>query len=278
MELNMLVVQDLIRAALLEDIGHGDITTEALFEESCQGSASVLAKQDGVIAGLHVAREVFRTLDQHIMWKDNIKDGQAVKAGTILATVSGSLRTILTGERLALNFLQRMSGIATTTDLFVRAITAYHAKVVDTRKTTPGLRVLEKYAVRLGGGTNHRFGLYDAAMVKDNHIKAAGSISNAVSAIRLRAPFNTMIEVETESLEEVREAIDCKVNIIMLDNMPTEMMKQAVKIINGRAIVEASGGITLDTITAVAATGVDIISVGQLTHHIKTLDISLEMQ
>lgn len=277
MELNMLIVKDLINTALLEDMGHGDITTNALFEQASKGTACILAKQSGIIAGLPVAESVFKTLDPHMQWEVKVRDGQAVVAGTVLVDLSGSLRAILTGERLALNFLQRMSGIATTTNSFVKAVAGYPAKVVDTRKTTPGLRVLEKYAVRMGGGTNHRFGLYDAVMIKDNHIKAVGGISKAVAIIRSHQPFTITIEVEAESLSQVREALDCNVDIIMLDNMSTDMMEQAVQLIAGRALVEASGGINLDTIVAVAATGVDIISVGQLTHHQKALDISLDM-
>lgn len=277
MEINPLQLQKIVDQALAEDIGHADLTTENLFPQDSQGKGYLLAKDDGIIAGLYVAKYVFKKLDPHMAWDELIMDGDKVQPGIKLAYLSGSLKSILTGERVALNFLQRLSGIATKTYKYVKEIKGYPVKIVDTRKTTPGLRVLEKYAVRIGGGSNHRFGLYDAVMIKDNHIKAVGGITQAISILREKLPFTIKVEIETENLDMVQEALDNKVDIIMLDNMSPEIMRKAVELIKGAAIIEASGGITLNNIREIAATGVNIISVGDLTHSIRSIDISLEL-
>ncbi|MEW6624101.1 MAG: carboxylating nicotinate-nucleotide diphosphorylase [Bacillota bacterium] len=277
-QLNSLLVKEIVRQALLEDIGKGDITTDTLFKEHDTGKSCLLAKAGGIIAGLDVARLVFETLDQGIMWEEKCKDGQQVGPGTILAYITGSVRTILTGERVALNFLQRMSGIATRTAAYVKLVEKYPVRIIDTRKTTPGLRLLEKYAVRVGGGGNHRLDLHSAVMIKDNHIKAAGSITNACKILRASIPVTTSIEVEAETIEQVKEALENNVDIIMLDNMPLEMMRQAVRLIDKKALVEASGGISMENVVEVARTGVDLISIGQLTHSVQVLDISLNLE
>ncbi|HEY8345870.1 MAG TPA: carboxylating nicotinate-nucleotide diphosphorylase [Symbiobacteriaceae bacterium] len=272
------LIRDLVIRALQEDIGTGDITTDAVVPPDRQVAAHIRAKADGVIAGLPLLPLIFRELDPQIRVEFLVSDGQAVTAGTTLARLEGSARAILTGERLALNFLQRLSGIATHTARLAEQIKFYSCRLTDTRKTTPGLRILEKYAVSVGGGFNHRFGLYDAVLIKDNHIAVAGGIFEAVSAVRKRLGHTVKIEVEVETLEQVAQALESRVDIIMLDNMPVEMMKQAVKMIDGRAVVEASGCITEENIQEVAKTGVDYISVGALTHHIRALDISLEIE
>ena len=278
MQLNPLTINNIIAQALAEDIGHGDVTTDYLLTDEDFGTGCLMAKEDGTIAGLPIAEQVFHTLSPKVIIEELVKEGQAVKAGTVIANISGPLRAILTGERVALNFLQRLSAIATKTNIYVASVAGYPVKIVDTRKTTPLLRSLEKYAVRIGGGTNHRFGLYDTVMLKDNHIMAAGSITQAVKRIREKAPFTTKIEVETENLEQVEEALSNRVDIIMLDNMSIELMSKAVKIIDGKALAEASGGITLETIKEIATTGVDLISIGCLTHSIKAFDISLDIK
>ncbi|KUO51193.1 MAG: nicotinate-nucleotide pyrophosphorylase [Desulfitibacter sp. BRH_c19] len=277
MEINLSQLQKLVTQALVEDIGHGDLTTDNLFSHDIQAKGYFLAKDDGIIAGLTVAETVFKTLSPNIAWEEIVKDGDKVQNGMKLVYISGSLPAILTGERVALNFLQRLSGIATKTHSYVKKVKGYPVRIVDTRKTAPGLRILDKYAVRVGGGSNHRFGLYDAVMLKDNHLKAAGSITKAISILKEKLPFTIKIEVETEDLKMVQEALDNKVDIIMLDNMSPEMMVKAVELVKDQAIIEASGGITLDSIKEIAATGVNIISVGDLTHSVKALDISLEL-
>ncbi|WP_028306429.1 carboxylating nicotinate-nucleotide diphosphorylase [Desulfitibacter alkalitolerans] len=277
MDINNCQVRKIVAQAIAEDVGHTDLTTFSLFPPDTLGQGYLLAKGEGVIAGLPVAKMVFESLDPGMTWEELINDGEYVSPGMILARFSGSLRAILSGERVALNFLQRLSGIATKTHGYVQETIGYPVKIVDTRKTTPGLRILEKYAVKAGGGSNHRFGLYDAVMLKDNHIKAAGSITRAVAILRAQLPFTVKIEVETENLNMVQEALDNKADIIMLDNMPLDLMVRAVELVNGKALVEASGGITMDTVKKVAATGVNIISVGELTHSVKSLDISLEL-
>jgi len=277
MDINSCQVQKIVAQAIAEDVGHSDLTTFNLFSPDARGQGCFLAKDEGVIAGLPVAKMVFEKLDPNMVWNGLINDGEYVKSGMILARFSGSLQAILSGERVALNFLQRLSGIAAKTHGYVQETIGYPVKIVDTRKTTPGLRILEKYAVKTGGGSNHRFGLYDAVMLKDNHIKAAGSITRAMTILRAQLPFTIKIEVETENLNMVQEALDNKADIIMLDNMSLELMARAVELVNGRALVEASGGITIDNVRKVAATGVDIISVGALTHSVKALDISLEL-
>ena len=277
MKLDKKEIDRVITTALKEDIGGGDITTNLIIEKNQKAKAFFLAKEDGIIAGLAIAKIVFQKLDKKIVWKSFVKDGDFVSAGTRIAEVTGSLRALLTGERTALNILQRMSGIATATNSFVNVLKNTNAKILDTRKTVPGLRLLDKYAVKLGGGTNHRIGLFDMVLIKDNHIKAAGSITNAVSKVKKGLTKKIKIEVETSNLDEVREALTCKVDIIMLDNMSVPMMKQAVKVISGKTKVEASGNVNLKTLRQIAETGVDFISVGALTHSVKALDISMKI-
>lgn len=262
---------------LQEDIGAGDITTMCTILEDEQGKGILYAKEAGVIAGLPVAELVFETVDPALSFKALVKEGDSVEKGQAIVEVTGAVQSILSGERLALNLLQRLSGIATRTREFVKVLEGTNARVVDTRKTTPGLRLVEKYAVRIGGGHNHRFALYDAVMIKDNHIKGAGGITQAVKAARANIPHTMKIEVESESLEQVNESIAAGADIIMLDNMSLEEMREAVALINGRAIVEASGGVTLETVRSIAETGVDVISVGALTHSVRALDISLDL-
>lgn len=269
-----------IREWLAEDVGSGDITTETTIPAASRSKAIIHVKENGIAAGIPVARLVFEVVDPSIAFKPLVRDGDAVEKGTVLAEAEGSTRSLLIGERLALNLMQRLSGIATKTRAYVDALQGLPVRLVDTRKTTPGHRLLEKYAVRVGGGANHRFGLYDAVMIKDNHIKGAGSIRSAVEAARRQIPHTMKIEVETESMEQVREALDAGADIIMLDNMKPERMKEAVAEIKARAphvIVEASGGVSLDTIYGIASCGVDVISVGGLTYSVHALDISLDL-
>lgn len=272
------MVRDLLERAFREDMPMGDITTDYTVPEGSVSEAFLIAKQDGVIAGLEVCMEAFRMLDPEVELKPLVKDGDMVKKGDRLLLVKGKSRALLKAERTALNILQRLSGIASETRKYVDKISGCKAKVVDTRKTTPGLRMLEKYAVRVGGGTNHRFSLSDGVLIKDNHIKAAGGIKQAVEAVRKRIPHTVKIEVETETLDQVKEALDCGADIIMLDNMPPELMRQAVRLIGGKAVTEASGNVTLDNILDVAETGVDIISVGAITHSVKAMDISMKFE
>ncbi|OEF95807.1 carboxylating nicotinate-nucleotide diphosphorylase [Desulfuribacillus alkaliarsenatis] len=263
--------------ALVEDVFTGDISSITTIPETALGNGIIYMKADGVISGIKVAEEVFKQVDANLEIKLKATDGTHVKKGQAVIEITGSLRSILTGERVALNFLQRMSGIATKTHLMVTLIQDYPCTVVDTRKTTPLLRILEKQAVRDGGGKNHRFGLYDAVMIKDNHIKAAGGIMNAVQSARKQIPHTMKIEVEVENLQQVEEAIESKCDIIMLDNMDVNMMEAAVKRIAGKAIVEASGGVNENNIVEIANTGVNYISLGSLTHSIESLDISLDL-
>lgn len=276
--MNKKELNKIISIALKEDVGKGDITTNTIIPKSQTGKAVIIAKEDGVIAGLFVAKEVFRKLDKKIIFKTFVKDGERVTAGEKIAEIKGSLRALLTGERTALNFLQRMSGIATLTAKFVNQLKDTKTKILDTRKTSPCLRFLDKYSVKIGGGTNHRFGLYDMVLIKDNHIKAAGSITNAVKLVRKNLKERTKIEVETTNLEEVKEALSNKVDIIMLDNMPLEKIKEAFKLINGKAKIEVSGNVSLNNVRNIAQTGVDYISVGALTHSFKALDVSIEIE
>ncbi|MGI6777195.1 MAG: carboxylating nicotinate-nucleotide diphosphorylase [Acetivibrionales bacterium] len=273
--LNGLYIDEIILNALKEDMPFGDITTDNIISESSVSRGNFVAKESGVIAGLDICGRVFALLDPGIRFSKKIKDGECVKSGDIIAGIEGNSRAILKGERTALNLLQRMSGIATMVNEFSRRIEGTDAKLVDTRKTTPGLRILEKYAVKAGGGSNHRFSLSDGVLIKDNHIKAAGGIRRAVELTRGNIPHTVKVEVETETLEQVQEALDAGADIIMLDNMNLETMKQAVRKVNKRALVEASGNVNLDTIHDIASTGVDIISVGALTHSVKAFDISL---
>lgn len=273
-------VREQIRGWLAEDIGSGDITTETTIPGDARSKAVIHVKESGIIAGLPVARLVFDVVDPSLVFEAKVQDGEWVDRGTVIAIVEGSTHSLLIGERLALNLMQRLSGIATKTRMFVDALEGLPVRLVDTRKTTPGHRLLEKYAVRVGGGANHRFGLYDAVMIKDNHIKGAGGIQAAVEAARRKIPHTMKIEVETESLAQVEEALACGADIIMLDNMATAMMKEAVARIKEAAphvIVEASGGVSLDTIHAIASCGVDVISVGGLTYSFHALDISLDL-
>lgn len=271
----------LIRAALDEDIASGDITTSAVISADKIAKGHFLVKAAGIIAGLNVAEKVFHLLDSRLKFKWILSDGTAVNPGDVAAEVEGSAGSILTAERTALNFLQRMSGIATLTNQFVKKIKHTDAKILDTRKTAPCLRFLDKEAVRIGGGMNHRMGLFDLYLIKDNHIEAAGSITKAVELCRqqnenMKSTFN--IEIETRNLAEVKEALSCKVDIIMLDNFTIEMMREAVALINKKCQVEASGNINLSNVAGVAETGVDYISIGALTHSVAALDISLELE
>jgi len=270
-------LNELIGRALQEDIGHGDITTESLIPEGMQASGVFVAKSAGILAGINVSRAVFRYLEPGITFETFKTDGDTLAAGDVIARVTGKAATLLTGERVALNFLQRLSGIATKTRRMVELIKYLPAELVDTRKTTPGLRVLDKYAVAVGGARNHRFGLYDGVMIKDNHIKAVGSITGAVSAARQKIPHTIKVEVEVENLEQLEEALQARADIILLDNMDIEQMKKAVEITAGRALLEASGGINEDTLAEVAKSGVDFISSGALTHSAVSLDISFNL-
>ena len=277
MDIPQIQYEPLVRAALLEDIGPGDITTMLCVPAGTTATATVLAKQPGVIAGLAIGELAFKLLDPNARWEALVTDGARVGDGrTPLAVVTGEARALLTAERVALNFMQRLSGIATLTAHYVRLTAGTEARLVDTRKTTPGLRALEKYAVRAGGGFNHRLGLYDCVLIKDNHIKAAGGIANAVAGAKAQVPHTMKIEVEAASLSMVEEALTAGADIILLDKMDTETMRRAVEMIGGRAISEASGGLTESRVAEVAATGVQVLSIGALTHSAPALDISLD--
>ncbi len=268
-------LKELIRTALDEDIGSGDLTTSSILTGDETGVAQVISKGEIIVAGIAVFREVFHALDSSLDFEEYFCDGQPAGKGESLACVSGSLKSILLAERVALNFFQRMCGIATMTHKYVEEISGTGVKILDTRKTTPNLRSLEKYAVKTGGGLNHRFGLYDGVMIKDNHISAAGGISNAVRKVVENIPPTVQIEVEVKNLQEVEEALASGVDIIMLDNMGAGEMKKAVSLIDGRALVEASGNVTFSNVKEIAETGVDFISVGALTHSAPAADISL---
>ncbi len=260
--------------AYAEDIGDGDITTNNLVPPDANKTAILVAKAEGVVAGLPVAEMVFKKFDKNVEWNVKLPDGSKVNPGDVLVEFKGNYRALLTGERKALNFLQRLSGIATYANKCMQEVKGHPVEILDTRKTLPGYRHLDKYAVRMGGASNHRFGLYDMVMIKDNHIQVAGGIKEAVDAIRSKIPKSIKIEVETATLDDVREALEADVDIIMLDNMSSKMMREAVEIINKRAKIEASGNMTLKRIRKVAATGVNFISIGALTHSVKALDIS----
>jgi len=276
--LDFIQIDNIIMNALKEDMPLGDITTDNTIDSSSKSEGLFIAKESGIIAGLDVAERVFKLLDAEVSFTKNVEDGAHVNKGDIIARVEGNTRALLKGERTALNLLQRMSGIATKTNEFCRKISGLPAKIVDTRKTAPGLRYLDKYAVRVGGGQNHRYCLSDGVLIKDNHIKAAGGIKNAVKMVKAQIPHTIKIEVETETLGQVKEALESGADIIMLDNMSLETMAEAVKLINKRALVEASGNVSLDRVYDIAATGVDIISVGELTHSVKAFDISLKFK
>ncbi len=277
MMLNQMYVDNLIKTALLEDINYIDVTTDYLIDEDQEGTAQFLAKADGVLCGLDVALRVFELLQPDFKAEVFKKDGDVLKKGDIIAKVYGKTRTILKGERTALNLIQHMSGIATATNEAVKLVEGTKASIVDTRKTLPGMRPLQKYAVTVGGGKNHRYNLSDAAMLKDNHVDAGGGITNAVKKLKSKLGHMTKVELEVRTLDELREALSVDVDVIMLDNMSNEMMAEAVKITDGKAILEASGGITAETLRGVAETGVDIISIGALTHSVKAFDISLKI-
>lgn len=277
MILNQFYVDNLIKTALLEDINYVDITTDYLIPEDQENEAKFLAKADGVLCGIEVALRVFTLIQPDFQYEVFIHDGEKVKKGDIIAKIKGKTRTILKGERTALNLLQHMSGISSMTNRIVKIVEGTNASIADTRKTLPGMRSLQKYAVTVGGGKNHRFNLSDAAMLKDNHVDAGGGITNAVTKLRTKLGHMAKVELEVRTLDELREALSVDVDVIMLDNMDNETMREAVKIADGKALLEASGGITEETIRDVAETGVDIISIGALTHSVKAFDISLKI-
>lgn len=271
-------IDKIVLNALEEDMPYGDVTTDNLIPENDVTEAKFIAKADGIIAGMPVAARVFELIDSRISIEIFKNDGDKVTKGDIIAILNGPTAGILKGERTALNLMQRLSGIATRTNVFAELVKDYKVSVADTRKTTPGLRYLEKYAVRCGGGRNHRYSLSDAVMLKDNHIAAGGGILSAVSKVRANIPHTVKIEVEVENMDMVREAVEAGADIIMLDNMNEAAMAEAVKYIDGRALVEASGDVTEERIRAIAETGVDIISIGRVTHSVKALDISLRFK
>lgn len=266
----------LIRMALQEDITSEDVSTNAVMRSAVKGTVDLIAKEDGIIAGLDVYARVFQILDEKTEISFNFKDGDAVKMGDLLGTVTGDIRVLLSGERVALNYLQRMSGIATYTKQVSKLLEGSKVTLLDTRKTTPNCRVFEKYAVRIGGGCNHRYNLSDGVLLKDNHIGAAGSVAKAVAMAKEYAPFVRKIEIEVETMEQVKEAVEAGADIIMLDNMTPEMMKEAVELIAGRAQTECSGNITKENIAKILETGVDFVSSGALTHSAPILDISMK--
>ncbi|TXK78258.1 carboxylating nicotinate-nucleotide diphosphorylase [Paenibacillus sp. N3.4] len=280
LDLNMELIRKQIRQWLEEDIGTGDVTTLTTIPLEHVSKGIIHVKEDGILCGLSIAKEVFAVVDDSLRFEPKVAEGSSIKKGTVIAEVEGSTRSILLGERLSLNLMQRLSGIATKTREFVDALEGVPTRLVDTRKTTPGHRLLEKYAVRVGGGHNHRFGLYDAVMIKDNHIKGSGGIAQAVQAARQQIPHTMKIEVEVEDFDQLHQALEAGADIIMLDNMIPAKMKEAVSIIKDKAphiVVEGSGSVTPQTIKAMAETGVDVISVGRLTYSVAALDISLDL-
>ncbi len=272
------LTERMIEEALREDLGPGDVTSEAVIAEEATGTAVFTAKQDLVLAGILIAREVFRKLDPWVQFTPLAHDGGAVQAGSVIAEVAGRTRALLAAERTALNLLRHLSGIATLTARYRAALKGHRAELLDTRKTLPGLRSLEKYAVRMGGGRNHRFGLYDGVLIKDNHIAAAGGIIKAVAAVRGKVHPLLRIEVEVKNLDELREALAAGATMVLLDNMPPAVMKQAVALVGGRVPVEASGNVTIENLQAVAGTGVDFISCGSITHSAPAADISMKIK
>ena len=269
-------VDNLLLLALQEDISSEDVTTNAVMPEACQGTVQLLCKQDGVIAGMEVFARVFTLLDEKTEIIPYVKDGDEVKKGDLLATVNGDIRVLLSGERTALNYLQRMSGIATYTRSVAKLLEGSKTTLLDTRKTTPNMRIFEKYAVRIGGGNNHRYNLSDGVLLKDNHIGAAGGVKEAIAAAKEYAPFVRKIEVEVENLDMVKEAVEAGADIIMLDNMDTDALKEAIAYIDGRAEIEVSGNVTKENIARLTGLGVDYVSSGALTHSAPILDISLK--
>ncbi len=273
------LVESAVAAALEEDLGTaGDITTDAIVPADAQGEAAIVARQAGVVAGLDLAEAAFRALDPDTRFVRIVEDGGRVAAGGTIASITSKTRALLTGERTALNFVGRLSGIATLTAAFVKAVEGTGARIACTRKTTPGLRVFEKYAVRAGGGMNHRFGLYDAVLVKDNHIAAAGGLAKALERLQTRNRHSVKVEVEVDTLGQLEEALRFPIDAVLLDNMDIETLRKAVKLVAGRIVTEASGGVTLENVREIAATGVEMISVGALTHSPRSLDSSLEWQ
>jgi len=271
------MVRQIVRRALREDIGRGDVTTESVIPAEARCSATIIAREPGVIAGLEVACAVFAEVDDRLDFRALVADGEAVDGDARIAQVAGPARPLLTGERTALNFLQRMSGIATIARRYVDAVAGTGARILDTRKTAPGLRRLDKWAVALGGATNHRLGLYDGILIKDNHLRLAGGVGAAVAAARRAAPGGLSMQVEAETLQQVQQALDAGADALLLDNMSPAEMRRAVELSRGRALTEASGGVTLETVREIADTGVDYISVGALTHSPRALDIALEI-
>ena len=277
--LNPLLVEDAVRAALLEDLGRaGDITTNATIPAARQARAVIAARQPGIVAGLDLAKAAFRLLDPALSYETRIADGAAVTSGAILATIEGPARALLSAERVALNFLGRLSGIATLTSRYVAAVAHTKARIVCTRKTTPGLRTFEKYAVLCGGGFNHRFGLDDAILIKDNHIAVAGGIIPALRTVKAAIGHLVKIEIEVDTLDQLDEVLTEGADVVLLDNMTPSQLREAVARVKGRLLTEASGGVTLETVAAIAESGVDMISVGALTHSAKVLDVGLDIQ
>ena len=275
-DLPLHLVSEAVARALAEDIGRGDLTTDALIPADSESTARLVARTSGIIAGLALAEAAFRALDPHVRFEIAVPDGASASGGDTIATISGSTRALLSAERVALNFLSHLSGIATLTWLYVDAVCQTHARIADTRKTLPGLRVFEKYAVRIGGGMNHRFGLDDAVMIKDNHIAAAGSIGDAIG--RARSAIGHMVRIccEVDRLDQIAEALGAGVDVLLLDNMDPPTLAEAVRRIGGRAIAEASGKVSLESVAEIASTGVDVISIGRLTHSAPSLDIGLD--
>jgi nicotinate-nucleotide pyrophosphorylase (carboxylating) len=276
--LDIKLVDEIVGCALREDVGTGDMTTLLTVPPGTEALGEFIATQPGVLAGLVVAERVFYHCDSRVQVEPMLKEGQRFDAGAVLAVVRGEARAILVAERVALNFLQRLSGIATLTARFLEAVRDLPVRICDTRKTTPGLRYLERYAVRVGGGFNHRFGLYDAVLIKDNHIAVCGGITEAVHRVRRTLPHTMKIEVECATLQQVQEALEAGVDIILLDNMTLDDLREAVRMAKGRAFLEASGGVRLETVRPIAETGVDVISVGALTHSAPAIDIKLELR
>lgn len=272
------VIDEIIENALREDMPYGDITTDSIFTGDEVSSAELMAKEAGVVAGLNVAERVFIKVDEKIQFKALVAEGEYVKKGTVLCKIKGNTASLLKAERTALNFLQRMCGIATKTRKLSDVLKGTDTVIADTRKTTPGLRILEKYSVKTGGGTNHRFSLSDAVMIKDNHITAAGGITKAVERVRENIPHTAKIEVETSAIDEVREAVGAKVDIIMLDNMTSDMTKEAIQIIKKEAVIEVSGNVDEENLLSKAVEGIDIISSGAVTHSVESMDISMKFK
>ena len=272
------MTEQIIRLALFEDTCLGDVTTESIFLHPQEKTAIIVAKQDFILAGTDVAKKVFHTVDSSTVCKSHFNDSDTINKNDIIFTITGDIRSLLTAERVALNFLQRLSGIATQTRKFVKILDTPKVRLVDTRKTTPGWRKIEKDAVRAGGGFNHRFALYDGILIKDNHIAAAGSIAAAVSLVRARASHLMKVEVEVSDMAQVQQALDAQADVIMLDNMDIDVMTKAVALIGRRAVVEASGNVSLQTLNAIAGTGVDVISCGALTHQAVSVDLSMRIQ